>query len=96
VIEGSTPVVIEEAPIVPTTNDQETKGIKRKYRCCQPKWCPPGLIKTKRRKLQHARHHQQKKEKLQKMREDIINATHPFFPPTTKNAARAAKPAKTG
>jgi hypothetical protein len=65
------PIVVEEIPA--SKQDEAPKDVagveenKRvegdsKYR--QPIWCPRGLNKTQRRKLQCAQHKQQKREKL--------------------------------
>ena len=77
VIEEPTTKLMKEVPMGMATNDQEVESSNRGSKCCQPKWCPPGLSKTKRQKVQCARHHKQK-ERLEKMREDIFNSTHPF------------------
>ena len=61
VIEEPAVEVMKEVPMGAATNDQEAESSKRYSKYCQPKWCPPGLSKTKRRKLQRARHHKQKK-----------------------------------
>jgi hypothetical protein len=86
VIEEPTTEAMNEVPMGATTNNQEVKSIKRDSKYCQPKWCPPGLSKTKRRKLQRARHHKQKIEMMEKMRKDIFNYTHQFFPPLGRKA----------
>jgi hypothetical protein len=63
VINRDGPIIIEETPAqkqddVPkkVAGDKECAKIDSKY--LQPKWCPPGLNKTQRRKLQCAQHRQ--------------------------------------
>ncbi|CAD6267748.1 unnamed protein product [Miscanthus lutarioriparius] len=74
------PIVIEE--ILASKQDEDPKdvfGIEEKKRVegdskyWQPIWSPHGLNKTQRCKLQRARHKQQKREKLAKMENEIIN-----------------------
>jgi hypothetical protein len=91
---------MKEVPMGIATNNQEVESSKRDSKYCQPKWCPPGLPKTKRRKLQRARHHKQKKEMMEKMRKDIFNSAHQFFPPPARKASQdiavAAETGQTG
>jgi hypothetical protein len=74
VINHDRPIIIEETAA--QKQDEVSKEVagdeKRelvegdsKYR--QPVWCPRGLNKTQRRKLQRAQHKQQKREMLAKM-----------------------------
>jgi hypothetical protein len=67
IINHDGPIIIEETPAqkqddvpkkVAGDKKKELAEIDCKY--LQPKWCPPGLNKTQRRKLQRARHRQQK------------------------------------
>lgn len=76
--------LIKAVPMGAVANDQEAKSSKRDSKYCQPKWCPLGLSKTKRWKLQRARHHKQMKEKMEKLRKDIFNSTHQSFPPLAR------------
>jgi hypothetical protein len=87
IIEEPTIEVMKEVAMGAATNDQEGASSKRDSKYCQPKWFPSSLSKTKRQKLQCARYHKQK-ERLEKMREDIINSTHPSLPPPSKNTAK--------
>jgi hypothetical protein len=88
VIEEPTTEVMKEVPMGTATNDQETKSSKRDSKYCQPKWCLLGLSKTNRWKLQHALHHKQKKERMEKLKEDIFNFTHQFFLPLARKASQ--------
>jgi hypothetical protein len=93
------PIIDKEGPIVikdpvPSTHQDEfasgarvagkEKHAERDPKYIQPKWCPRGLSKMERCKLQRARHNKQKKERLEKIREDIFNAIHPTFPQMSK------------
>ena len=82
------PIVIEE--ILASKQDEASKdvfGIEEKKRVegdskyRQPVWCPRGLNKTQRCKLQCARRKQQKREKLAKMENEILNPVQVEIPP---------------
>jgi hypothetical protein len=45
-----------------------------------PRWCPTGLTRSQKRKLQCLR----AKENQEKDAEKIFNDTHPQYPPTAK------------
>ena len=72
--------------IVPkvTSNDHEagssqavaTKPRDPKY--TQPKWCPPGITKTQRRKLQRARNREKVEEEAERVRDAKFNAEKPM------------------
>jgi hypothetical protein len=53
--------------------DEKKERAKVDSKYLQPKWCPQGLNKTQRRKLQHAQHRQPKREKLAKMEGEVVN-----------------------
>jgi hypothetical protein len=74
------PIVIEEILASKQNEDpkdvagvEEKKRIEGDSKYRQPVWCPRGLNKTQWRKLQRARHKQQKREKLAKMDSEILN-----------------------
>jgi hypothetical protein len=64
----------DEVPKEVAGNEKERAEIVSKYH--QPMWCPRGLNKTQRRKLQCARHKQQKREMLAKMGGEVLNPEH--------------------
>jgi hypothetical protein len=91
VINHDRPIIIEETPA--TKQDDVPKKVDSKY--LQPKWCPPGLNKTQRRKLQRARHRQQEREKLAKIEGEVVNTEQVKNPLEDRRAAAAAAiPAK--
>jgi hypothetical protein len=72
---------------------KERAEIDSKY--LQPKWCPPGLNKTQRLKLQRAWHKQQEREKLAMMEGEVVNSEQVKNPLEDRCAtATAANPAK--
>jgi hypothetical protein len=86
---GTADVVIQEdnkGPMifgesVNTTKKEDTTTIKTtdpKY--SMPRWCPTGLTRSQKRKLQRLR----AKESQEKEAEKIFNDTHPQYPPPQK------------
>jgi hypothetical protein len=86
---GTADVVIQEdnkGPIIfgesaKTTKKEDTTIIKTadpKY--SMPRWCPAGLTRSQKRKLQRLR----AKESQEKKAEKIFNGTHPQYPPPQK------------
>jgi hypothetical protein len=86
---GTTDVVIQkesEGPMIfgesaNTNKTKDTVAIKiadPKY--SMPRWCPAGLTRSQKRKLQH----QRAKESQEKEAEKIFNDTHPQYPPPQK------------
>jgi hypothetical protein len=77
------PIVIEEIPASKQDESpkdvarvEEKKRVKGDSKHRQLVWCPRGLNKTQRCKLQRARHKQQKREKLSKIKGEILNPVH--------------------
>lgn len=64
VIGSSTPASVQAEASNVVAEVEEKKRPKRDPRYTQPKWCPRGLNKNQRRKLQRARCKQQKREML--------------------------------
>jgi hypothetical protein len=86
---GTADVVIQkesEGPMIfgesaNTTKKEDTTTIKTadpKY--SMPRWCPAGLIRSQKRKLQRLR----AKESQEKEAEKIFNDTHPLYLPPQK------------
>ena len=82
------PVIIEK-PInvsqkLVLANDHEASSSnlkdqdKEKY--FQPRWCPPGLTHTQKRRLQCLRHQEQKEKEAEKLRDEIFDECRPRFP----------------
>ncbi len=85
---GTTDVVIQgdnKGPMIfgesANTTEKDTATIKTadpKY--SMPRWCPAGLTRSQKRKLQRLR----AKESQEKEAEKTFNDTHPFYPPPQK------------
>jgi hypothetical protein len=96
IINHDGPIIIKETPA--QKQDEVPKEVARdekrelvegdsKYR--ELVWCPRGLNKTQWRKLQRARHKQQKREMLAKMGGEVLNPEHVESPPKDQNDVAA-------
>jgi hypothetical protein len=76
-------VVAAVQPISAANNHEastsSTKKIDPKY--TQPRWCPLGLSKTKKRRLQRMRTQQKEEEKSEKYRDEFFNLFRPVINP---------------
>ena len=61
-------------------NDHEasSSGLANKYH--QPRWCPPGLSHSQKRRLQRLRHQEQKEQEAEKLRDERFNEYRPMVP----------------
>jgi len=65
-------------------NDHEASGRnskdqdKEKY--FQPRWCPPGLTHTQKRRLQHLSRQEQKEKEEEKLRDEHFEKYRPRIP----------------
>jgi hypothetical protein len=90
---GTMNIPVEESgkrPVVPNNqvvtltqkgsvaDDQEASGIKSRPKCFLPRWCPPGLTHTQRRKLQRLRLHEKREKELEKKRDEDFNSYRPM------------------
>ena len=82
-------LVIVEKPVnvsqkLVLANDHETSSSnlkdqdKEKY--FQPRWCPPGLTHTQKRRLQRLRRLEQKEKEAEKLRDEVFEECRPRFP----------------
>jgi hypothetical protein len=103
VINHDGPIIIEETPAqkqdeVPkeVAGDEKRELVEADSKYRQPVWCPRGLNKTQRRKLQCAWHKQQKREMLAKMGGEVLNPEYVKSPLEDQNDAattsQSAKP----
>jgi hypothetical protein len=79
-------------------NDHEASGRASNSKYFLPRWCPPDLTHTQRRKLQRLRLREKKEKELEEQRDKIFNSYRPVVPQgkewRTKTApqAEAVKP----
>ena len=59
-------------------NDHEatSSGSASKYH--QPRWCPPGLSHSQKRRLQHLRRQEQKEQEAERLRDEHFNKYQPM------------------
>jgi hypothetical protein len=80
------------------TSDHEASGSGSNSKYFLPRWCPPGLTHTQRRKLQRLRLREKKEKELEEQRDKIFNSYRPMVPqekewrPKTIPQVEAVKP----
>jgi hypothetical protein len=77
---GKRPVVTNNQVVTPTqkgsvANDHEASGSKSRTECFLPRWCPPRLTHTQRRKLQRLKLREKREKELEKRGTKISIAT---------------------
>jgi hypothetical protein len=82
---GKRPVVPNNQVVTPTQkgsvpNDHEASGSKSLPEYFLPRWCPPGLTHTQRRKLQRLRLREKREKELEKKRDEDFNSYMPMVP----------------
>jgi hypothetical protein len=60
-------------------NDHEASGSKSRPECFLPRWCPPGLTHTQRRKLLQLRLREKREKELEKKRDEDSITTGPWY-----------------
>ena len=61
-------------------NDHEASSSSSKSKYFQPRWCPPGLTRTQRRKLQCLRAQEKKEKEFKRLRDKQSNHYRPMIP----------------
>ncbi|KAK1668214.1 hypothetical protein QYE76_056373 [Lolium multiflorum] len=89
--------VILTIPPRSSANDHEASTSKAKPRdpkYTQPKWCPLGLTKTKKRRLQRMRNQEKVEHTAEKQRDEVFDKTHlvPYKKWVLKKVEGAAVP----
>jgi hypothetical protein len=92
---GKRPVVPNDQVVTPTqkgsvANNHEASGSKSRPECFWPRWCPPGLTHTQRRKLQRLRLHEKREKELEKKRDEDFNSYSPTVPQGKEWRVKAA------
>ena len=60
-------------------NDHEASSSSSASKYHQPRWCPPGLSHSQKRRLQHLRRQEQKEREAEKLRDEHFNNTGQWF-----------------
>jgi hypothetical protein len=92
---GKRPVVPSNQVVTPTqkgsiADDHEASGSKSRPECFFPRWCPPGLTHTQRRKLQRLRLREKRGKELEKKRDEYFNNYRPMVPQGKEWRVKAA------
>ena len=61
-------------------NDHEDSSSNSISKYFQPRWCPPGLTRTQRRKLQRLRAQEKKDQEFKRLRDKQFNNYRPMVP----------------
>jgi hypothetical protein len=77
--DGKRPIVLNNKIVTSTPgvfaadsdHEDNRSGSNSKY--FLPRWCPPGLTRTQRRKLQHLRFLEKREKELEKQRDKAFN-----------------------
>ena len=83
---GKRPIVLNNKVVTynlgasTAANDHEASGIGSNSKYFLPRWCPPGLTRTQRRKLQRLRFRENKEKKMEKQRDEAFNQYRPMVP----------------
>jgi hypothetical protein len=82
---GKRLVVLNDQVVTPTqkgsvANDHEASRSKSRPECFLPRWFPPGLTHTQRRKLQQSRLREKREKELEKKRDEDFNSYKPMVP----------------
>jgi hypothetical protein len=72
--------VATSTPEVVAANDHEASGSGSNSKYFLPRWCPPGLTRTQRRKLQCLRFQEKRENELEKQRDEAFNQYMPMVP----------------
>ena len=82
---GTRPMVLGKSvdtsvqrPIMADDHEASSSTTTSKY--FQPRWCPPGLTRTQRRKLQHLRCQEKKEQKFKRLKDKQFNHYKPMVP----------------
>jgi hypothetical protein len=75
--DGKRPIVPNNKVVTSTpevaANNHEASGSSSNSKYFLPRWCPPGLTRTQRRKLQRLRFQEKREKELEKQRDEAFN-----------------------
>jgi hypothetical protein len=82
--DGKRPIVPNNKVVTSTpevaANNHEASGSSSNPKYFLPRWCPPGLTRTQRRKLQRLRFQDKREKELEKQRDEALNQYRPMVP----------------
>ena len=76
------PVNVSQKLVLANDHEASRSNLKDhdKEKNFQPRWCPPGLTHTQKRRLQRLRRQEQKEKEAEKLRDEIFDECRPRFP----------------
>jgi len=76
------PVNVSQKLLLANDHEASSSNLKDqdKEKYFQPRWCPPGLTHTQKRRLQRLRRQEQKKKEAGKLRNEEFEEYRPRFP----------------
>ena len=76
------PVNVSQKLVLANDHEASSSNLKDqdKEKYFQPRWCPPGLTHTMKRRLQHLRRQEQKEKKVEKLRDEQFDKYRPRIP----------------
>jgi hypothetical protein len=83
-------VVTSTPGVFAAANDHEASGSGSNSKYFLPRWCPLGLTRTQRRKLQHLRFQEKREKELEKQRDEAFNQYRPMVPHGKSGESRPA------
>jgi hypothetical protein len=69
---GPNSKVVTSTPEVVAANDHDASGSGSNSKYFLPRWCPPRLTRTQRRKLQRLRFQEKREKELEKQRDEAF------------------------
>ena len=85
---GKSAQIDSEKCVLANDHEVSSSGSANKYH--QPRWCPPGLSHSKKRRLQRLRRQEQKEQEAEKLRDEHFNKYRPMVPPGKEWRAKSA------
>ena len=76
------PVNLSQKLVLANDHEASSSNLKDqdKEKYFQPRWCPPRLTHTQKRRLQRLRRQEQMEKEAEKLRDEIFDECRPRFP----------------
>jgi hypothetical protein len=73
-------VVASTPEVFSVANDHEASGSGSNSKYFLPRWCPPGLTRTQRRRFQRLRFQEKREKEIEKKSDEAFNQYRPMVP----------------
>ena len=82
---GKKPIMFDKSVNSPVqrpirANDHQADSSSSALKYFQPRWCPPGLTRTQKRKLRRLRNKEKREQEAEKARDEYFNKYRPMIP----------------